>query len=245
MKLRKIDSIEYEKFKDIRCSANQVYPMSIVEGNQKGDIFVGGDAVLLWHYCGFGYIVGNVSEEFLDALYEDFFEAELKRRLFLIADQDEVIRFFSDKSDIQIEKRVEYRYDSLPELCKPNLPIEKISADNIAQIHGRIIPSFSWDSNEAFLERGLGYVAVDGEKIAAVAFSGAVSSEEIDIGVETDPDYRNRGLAASVAAKMCGAIIALGKKPVWGRSAQNIASGKTAEKVGFIEDREVTVIRKK
>ena len=43
MKLRKIDSIEYEKFKDIRCSANQVYPMSIVpdgayDKNGLGDI---------------------------------------------------------------------------------------------------------------------------------------------------------------------------------------------------------------
>lgn len=41
-------------------TANNVYPCSIAEGIQSGDIYVNDDAdvetVFFWHYCGFGYI---------------------------------------------------------------------------------------------------------------------------------------------------------------------------------------------
>ena len=120
----------------------------------------------------------------------------------------------------------------------PDIDIVPVSAENINCIKGRIIPAFSWDSNDAFLEKGLGYAAMDGDRVATVAFSSAVSSEEIDIGVETDPDYRGRGLAAGVAGKMCEAVLALGKKPIWSCSTMNTASEKTAEKIGFIKVRE-------
>lgn len=50
---------------------------------------------------------------------------------------------------------------------------------------------------------------------------------------------------AGVAGKMCEAVLALGKKPIWSCSSFNLASSKTAEKVGFERVREKTVIRKK
>ena len=49
-------------------TTDNAYPLSIVLGLQTGDIYIGddGEAVLFWHYCGFGYISGNPSEEFLN-----------------------------------------------------------------------------------------------------------------------------------------------------------------------------------
>ena len=44
-----------------------------------------------------------------------------------------------------------------------------------------------------------------------MAFSAAVSSMEIDIGVETHEDYRRKGLAAILAGRMCEHIAAIGK----------------------------------
>ena len=86
-------------------------------------------------------------------------------------------------------------------------------------------------------------MAVDGDRVAAVAFSSAVSSGEIDIGVETDPDYQRRGLSAKLSLKMCEEIIAMGKKPVWAHAAANVASGKTAERAGFLKTKDNYVIR--
>ena len=42
---------------------------------------------------------------------------------------------------------------------------------------------------------------------AAVAFSSAVSPEEVDIGVETTEAYRHRGLASYLAYRMCDETI--------------------------------------
>ena len=249
-------------------TANRVYPCSIAEGFQSGDIYVNdGDdpeAALFWHYCGFGYITGKASEEFLSDVYEEMISAR-ERRLVLITADDDVISFFCDK-DVLMDSRAEYTY--LPKensgaiaetgnagveaemgnagvVAAADFQIEQIDAGNISKIEGRIIPSFSWESPEQFLKEGFGYVALERGRVCAVAFSAAVSSDEVDIGVETAEDHRRMGLAAMLAGRMCRHITGLGKKPVWAHSTSNKGSMNTALKCGFVPDRINTVIRKK
>ncbi|WP_026658734.1 GNAT family N-acetyltransferase [Butyrivibrio sp. AC2005] len=124
----------------------------------------------------------------------------------------------------QMESRAEYAYLSQKEetsILIDGFQIEQIDSDNIHRIEGRITPSFSWETSEQFLKDGFGYVALDRERVCAVAFSAAVSSDEIDIGVETHEDYRRKGLAAVLADRMCKHIIEIGKKPVWAHSTSN------------------------
>ena len=249
MSLRQVDKSGYSRFVDSakRCTANRVYPMSIAEGYQKGDIYIDEKegAVMFWHYCGFVYFSGSPSADLLEEVYQEFLKKKQERRFIIITDDEEIKDFFSSKSDVIIDKRFEYVHDVQKYIAEAesDLRIERISGNNIERIHGRIIPSFSWESNEAFLDKGLGYVAVDGDRVAAVAFSSAVSSGEIDIGVETDPDYQRRGLSAKLSLKMCEEIIAMGKKPVWAHAAANVASGKTAERAGFLKTKDNYVIR--
>lgn len=230
------------------CTSNTVYPLSIAEGFQDGNVIFSDDskAALFWHYCGFAYLSGSVEESFLEKIYQEYFEKTLDRRFVLITDNSKVIDFFSNKEDIVTDKRVEYRFgdflQSSPE-CK--YKVEPISANNYDRIHGNIVPTFSWSSKEHFLKNGFGFVALDVDKVIAVAFSAAVSSDEVDIGVETDENYRHQGLAKVVADRMCREIISQGKKPVWAHAIANEGSKYTALGVGFLEDRVNTVIRKK
>ena len=64
-------------------TANRVYPCSIAEGFQSGDIYVNdGDdpeAALFWHYCGFGYITGKASEEFLSDIHKEMISVRDRR----------------------------------------------------------------------------------------------------------------------------------------------------------------------
>ena len=76
--------------------------------------------------------------------------------------------------------------------------IERVNTENIETIQGRIIPAFSWESPAAFLEEGFGFLAGKGSDFAAIAFSSAVSPEEVDIGVETFDAYRHHGLASGI-----------------------------------------------
>ena len=229
------------------CTSNAAYPLSIAEGFQDGSVIFSDDskAALFWHYCGFAYLSGSVEDSFFEKIYQEYFEKTLDRRFVLITDNSKVIEFFSDKDDIVIDKRVEYRFgnllQSVPE-CK--YKVEPITESNYEMIHGKIVPAFSWSSKEQFLKNGFGFVVLDGDKVIAVAFSAAVSSEEVDIGVETDENYRHHGLAKIVADRMCREIISQGKKPVWAHAIANEGSKYTALGVGFTKDRVNTVIRK-
>ena len=80
---------------------------------------------------------------------------------------------------------------------------------------------------------------------AAIAFSSAVSPEEVDIGVETVEEYRHHGLASFLAYKMCKEIKQLGRRPVWAHAETNAGSQKIALSVGFKPYKLNMVIQKK
>lgn len=231
-------------------TANTVYPCSIAEGFQSGDIYVNDgavvEAVFFWHYCGFGYISGNPSEEFLEDIYKKIIEPDARRLVLITSDKD-VIEFCQNK-DVLIDSRAEYSFlksEMNTSKDSNSFQIERIDENNISKIEGRIIPSFSWESSEQFLKDGFGYVALEQGKVCAVAFSAAVSLDEIDIGVETHEDYRRNGLAALLTNKMCEHIIEIGKKPVWAHAASNTGSMNTALKCGFVLGKTNTVIKRK
>ena len=232
-----------------QCSANRVYPLSIAQGFQDGNIFIdankGVRAVLFWHYAGFAYLSGEITEALLDRIYRNYLLAERNRRFVLITGDTAAVRFFADKPGITIERRVEYRYDKAPPetIGTCGYRIEAISDANLQKIRGRIIPSFAWSSEKQFLKNGFGYVAMDGDTVAAVAFSASVSTEEVDIGVETAEPYRRKGLAKALVDRMCRDIVSMGKKPVWAHAASNTGSMQTALSAGFSVDRINTVIK--
>ncbi len=249
-KLKDTEYTDYIKWAK-KNTANRVYPCSIAEGYQQGDIYVNDGAtvetVFFWHYCGFGYITGEASDSFLKEIYSEMVSDSNGRRLVLITADDKIIPFFNNK-DVLTEARAEYAYSShnnVISTVRGDFQIEQISSDNIQRIEGRIVPSFSWESPERFLKEGFGYMALDHGRICAVAFSAAVSSDEIDIGVETHEDYRKKGLASILAGRMCEHIIEIGKKPVWAHSISNKGSMNTALKCGFVQNRINTVIRKR
>ena len=249
--MRKTDEKDYKEYSSWarENTANRVYPCSITEGFQSGEVYVNDgpdvEAVFFWHYCGFGYISGHASDTFLQDIYSEMISSRNGRRLVLITADDDVTAFFQDKNTV-IDSRAEYAYPhhgGCDVADESEFRIERITRENVSMIEGRIIPSFSWESSEQFLKEGFGYIALDQEQVCAVAFSAAVSSMEIDIGVETLEDYRRKGLAAILTGRMCEHIAAIGKRPVWACSTMNKGSMSTALKCGFVQDRVNTVIR--
>ena len=95
------------------------------------------------------------------------------------------------------------------------------------------MPLNFWSSAEEFLTKGKGYCLIRNDEVATVAFSAAVSSRQIDIGIETKEVYRRKGLAVIAAKKMAEYVLSIGKEPVWDCDAANAGSRATAEKVGF------------
>ncbi len=247
--LKKSKKTDYAKYIEAakNCTANRVYPLSIATGIQPGEIYEDDGKVLFWHYCGFAYISGPADPGFLEQIYHEFLVADTDRRFLLITDSEFVTGYYKDRDLLRFDNRVEYDHVLVPEISSvpdKQFIIERITEDNIGCVRGRIVPAFSWENDKAFLENGFGHIARKDTAFAAIAFSSAVSPEEVDIGVETAEAYRNHGLASYLAHKMCEEIIAQGKKPVWAHAETNEGSRKTAIGAGFQPIKVNTVIQK-
>jgi len=223
-----------------RKSCGAVYPLSIVGGFQQGDCFICGDNALLWHECGFAYTFGDAKMGALKKIHKQFLspEAQPERRFLLFVTDEKARSFFEKKKDLVIGTRYFFEFRSEEpayRLLPKGMHLREIDGLLFDSLPGRITPPFSWDNATQFMTFGHGYCIMDGDTPAAWAFTAAVSSEEIDIGVETAPGYRRRGLAALAAEAMIRYTLGRNKRPVWACSSENEASRRLAEKLGFVK----------
>ena len=227
-----LDQIKIEK----------VYPLSILEGIQKGEIFVDNDetptAALIWHYCGFANILGVYDEEFiketmkmmqnppeghsgrmaLHAENDSRLEGLILKTPMVVKHERYIFEFAGEKNDIFYSKEAE---------------LKEIIAENYGLMKGKIIPTFSWPDKEEFLKNGFGYCMIKDGQMLACAFASGISKDYVDIGVETAEECRGKGYGRIVSAAMVKETLRRGKIPVWDCDTRNEASMKLACSVGF------------
>ncbi|MBQ3936771.1 MAG: GNAT family N-acetyltransferase [Ruminococcus sp.] len=224
-----------EQAEMITCGA--VYPESVMQGYQHGEQISLSGCRIVRHSCGFAFIFGIPTARDLEQIIFLMHTAgEKGERFVLFCENERLGRYFEMNSGVKVEKRYffELAQDKSGDIILPeNFVMKPIDADILPRLDGRIKPSFSWESDESFLQKGKGFCAMYEDTPAAWAFSAAVSDREIDIGVETLEGFRGKGLAAAVAGKMAAYVLSIGKKSVWACHSENIASRKTAEKIGF------------
>lgn len=255
--LHKLNSLEYSNLIDIANThdCGSVYPLSVAEGIQEGDIFTNSvkdyEKVLFWVHSGFAYCSGTIDEYFLKDIYElmlDRNKSNTKR--FLLMTRDKYIqKYFESKDDVVEEKRYLFQYSGAKGYIESSLPdgyeLKEIDKRLLKQISGKIVPSLFWKDVNDFLIKGKGYCITCNNDIASWAFSAAVSTKEIDIGIETKPEYKQQGFGMIVANKMIQYTIEQAKAPVWACHYKNVASEKMAEKLGFIKVSECSIIKSK
>jgi len=251
--LQKLNKTHYSSLIDM-ASAHDcgcVYPLSVAEGIQEGDIYIvpegNHNRILVWTQSGFAYLSGTVDEDFLKDIYEFMLDRrKANDRRFLLMSKDKyILDFFRRKDDIDMECRYLFKFAEKNNALE--LPAEyelkEIDKDILAKIIGTVVPSLFWKDNNEFLENGKGYCISCSDEIASWAFSAAVSTKEIDIGIETNPKYKKKGLGMIVANRMIKYTLEQGKTPVWACHCKNIASEKMAGKLGFVKDSECTIIK--
>lgn len=246
--MKQIPCADYHQYCNAAASASgdPVYPLSVAEGVQSGDIFVSGDTVLFWHMCGFAYLSGRPDAVLLDKITARFLEDPPPARRFLLISDDPDVCAYLTANGLPAEQRIYYHADRIA--ADPVLPegflLRRIDAGLLPRMSGHIVPAWSWDTPERFLANGFGYCVMHGETVAAAAFTAAVTAKYADIGVETAADYRRMGLAKAAAAAVMREIAAQGKMPVWAHHIANTGSMRTAESLGFVRDRLCTTFRR-
>lgn len=252
--------VDFQRYSDYMyfakdCKCGKVYPLSIAGQYQQGDILINSssncNAALFWHYSGFAFLLGEYDEGFLKAVYDIVIDENKinSRRFILFSNEKYIENYFSDKENVDIERRYFFEYKSqncnvnydLPHNCE----LKVIDSGLLSEIEGRITPYFSWDNSEEFLTKGKGYCIISDGNIAAWAFSAAISDDEIDIGVETNERYQHRGFGAIASKAMIQYILEKNKIPVWACHYKNTASAQLARKIGFDKIGECAVIKRK
>ena len=98
----------------------------------------------------------------------------------------------------------------------------------------------TFSSAKDFLERGLGFAAVDKGKLVSAASTMTVYDGGAEIQVATRDNYRRKGLALCCAAALVKECSLRGIRPCW--DAANLASKKMALKLGYEYRGEYTTI---
>ena len=93
--------------------------------------------------------------------------------------------------------------------------------------------SVTWGGAHGLAESGYAWGAFVDGALASVACSFFVSDGFEDVGIGTQAAVRGQGLAAACAARLCGDILARGRRPTWSTSPDNRESLRVAEKLGF------------
>lgn len=246
----------YEKLRELaaRITCEIAYPSSILDGVQTGRIFVdqieNPQAAIFWHYCGMAYVVGETSDvEFQEALFQmvnGTYEKEQKNFYLIVPFEAEnwivmLDSFLPRSEQIRKGERLSFCFqkeqlsteeEKLPE----GFSYFEIEEKHLPFIKGRVIPSYSWESIPDYFRYGKGFGIYDdkNQKIASTAFSSGIGAGRIDIGIETQPDYRRKGFASIIARKMASYVVKQGLIPDWGCDGGNPASAATARHAGFV-----------
>lgn len=99
----------------------------------------------------------------------------------------------------------------------------------------------NWRSRDDFLANGFGFCAVDTANQAMVSccVADCACGDQAEVGIKTDAGYRRRGLASAVVAAAVEHCLAHGYTEIgWHCVASNAGSIATAQKVGFIKERD-------
>ena len=90
-----------------------------------------------------------------------------------------------------------------------------------------------WQSAEAFLNKGIGYIAVDGDEIIGHAFSAAACDSEVEIDLFTAKSHRGKGISTLLTKSLISKCIERDLTPKWDCAIGNNASIKLAHNSGF------------
>lgn len=139
----------------------------------------------------------------------------------------------------------EEQYTALREnLSDKEIEIVRTSEDIFNQLKGNVIPKYYWNSFRDFNQYGGGFTLLINNRIpASTAITSFAIDRKLEIGIETDADYRGSGFATLVCARLIDYCLENGLEPVWSCNSGNIGSRKLASKLGFAECRRIPYYR--
>jgi GNAT superfamily N-acetyltransferase len=97
--------------------------------------------------------------------------------------------------------------------------------------------SIIWDGYAQFARTGWGYAALDNDgRVLSIAYTTGLTAREVNLGVGTAARAQRRGLGKLVCQACIARATRDGLEVTWDCDLVNVASGRLAESLGFIEE---------
>jgi GNAT superfamily N-acetyltransferase len=101
------------------------------------------------------------------------------------------------------------------------------------RMQGSVVPRAFWDTREEFASRGVARAVRCQGELASTAFASFAIGDALEIGIETYPRFRGRGLGVHACSALIDHCLQHGLEPVWACRLGNTASYSLATKLGF------------
>lgn len=143
------------------------------------------------------------------------------------------------KNIIEQNTRVNFKFDlkKYRELKKdikaPQTVAKRTGRKEFENMQGTVIPLNFWNNSNDFYENAIGYSAYYNNELACTAYASFIIDNFLELGIETIPKFRGKGLARYTCSKLIDYCIENAYEPVWACRLDNIGSYKLAQKLGF------------
>lgn len=128
-----------------------------------------------------------------------------------------------------LNKYIEYRTSYPVEHCE----VFRTGEEEFQNMPGTVVPKFFWRSSSQFLNEGIGFSLRFNGELACTAFSAFIDDHQLELGIESIPQFRGKGFAMNTCAALIDYCLENSYEPVWSCRLENTGSYLLAQKLGF------------
>ncbi|MFZ5442448.1 MAG: GNAT family N-acetyltransferase [Myxococcota bacterium] len=217
---------------------NTLFVQSVLAGHVDGEAYGDGRAWYVAHPYGMALLWGAVTDpRWLEARW-----ATARRTEWLQVCPSSLAETVRRAAGVRAREhtRVNFRFERVAFERAPRPPVPRgvelvaTTEAHFAQLEGSVVPRHFWRDGAQFVRAGGGVTAlVDGE-LGATAFCSFRHGALFELGIETSPRHRGRGLGRLVASALLERCVREGLEPVWACRRENEASFQLAQRLGFV-----------
>lgn len=252
-----------EALKEVKI--NTLFARSVIEKKVKGKIFVDNNenpkTFYVVHPYGMSLLFGESQNKSFNKQFVDYClnrNGERKAYVWMQASPngwDKVLpELFADKlvnspnsgetpkECIELNTRINFKFnlnnylDFKQKNIKDEHVILRTDVDSFSEMKGSVVPANFWDNAKDFCKNAVGFSLYYQDKLATTAYSAFIFDKELELGMETHPEFRGQGFAQYACSALIDYCISNNYEPIWACKLENIPSYKLAQKLGFLPD---------
>ncbi len=242
---------------------NHLFALSVLEKKVAGRVYVdqvlNPQTFYIVHRYGMSLLGGNCNHALFNKYFKSYalnipavrnrhewmqvYPAEWNTKLQDLF-QDLMIPVANNKPDskkgiIELNTRVNFKFekDKYLQFKKEHIisqhRIIRSERNVFHDMKGSVVPSNFWDNADDFINNAIGFSLYYENQLASTAFASFLNDNQLELGMETLPQFRGKGFAQYVCSSLIDYCLENNFEPVWACSLKNIGSYRLAKKLGF------------